>query len=190
MRIKAIKFIISLCIPLLFCPLYGQSQNYVQGVVYENVKGAPLVGASVMLMNKNDRIIGGTATDLDGKFKFLVPEGIDKIAFSFIGFVTQTYPFEANKNYEIVLKEVTQSLDEAVVVARRIKKANTGMIQRDRVYMSNAISSVDMEPLEHQSVTSVDQLLQGAAPGLQVSFNSGDPGAGASLRIRGNFPGS
>lgn len=185
MRIKAIKFIISLCIPLLFCSLYGQSQIYVQGVVYENVKGAPLVGASVMLMNKNDRIMGGTATDLDGKFKFLVPEGIEKIAFSFIGFVTQTYTLEADKNYEIVLKEVTQSLDEAVVVARRIKKANTGMIQRDRVYMSNAISSVEMEALEHQSVTSVDQLLQGAAPGLQVSFNSGDPGAGASLRIRG-----
>ncbi len=185
MQIKAIKFIISLCILLLLCPLYGQTQNYVQGVVYDNVKGVPLMGASVMLMNKNDRIMGGTATDMDGKFKFLIPEGIDKIAFSFIGYVKQTYPLELNKEYTIILKEETHSLDEAVVVARRVKKANTGMIQKDRVYMSNAISSVDMEPLEHQSFTSVDQLLQGAAPGLQVSFNSGDPGAGATLRIRG-----
>ena len=41
MQIKAIKFIISLCILLLLCPLYGQTQNYVQGVVYDNVKGVP-----------------------------------------------------------------------------------------------------------------------------------------------------
>ncbi len=185
MQIKAIKFIISLCILLLLCPLYGQTQNYVQGVVYDNVKGVPLMGASVMLMNKNDRIMGGTATDMDGKFKFLIPEGIDKIAFSFIGYVKQTYPLELNKEYTIILKEETHSLDEAVVVARRVKKANTGMIQRDRVYMSNAISSVDMEPLEHQSFTSVDQLLQGAAPGLQVSFNSGAPAAAARIAIGG-----
>src|SRR3546814_4998349 len=51
--------------------------------------------------------------------------------------------------------------------------------------MSSAVASIDMEGLDKVPVTSVDQLIQGAAPGLQVVAASGDPGAAASIRIRG-----
>lgn len=186
MWITSIKTIIILSILCFLSSVKVQAQGVVaQGTVYENVKGNPLIGASIMLMNENNRIIGGTATDLDGKFKLLVPEGITKIAFSFIGLKTQEFAFVPNKVYEVILKPDNTQLEEVVVKAVRKPKADLGMLQKDRKDMSNAISSVDMKVLETQTVSSVDQLLQGAAPGLQVTFNSGDPGAGASLRIRG-----
>ena len=86
---------------------------------------------------------------------------------------------------EIILKSDDKQLEEVVVYGKRERQADMGMISKSRKDMSNAITAVDMKVLENQPVSSVDQLLQGAAPGLQVTFNSGDPGAGASMSIRG-----
>ncbi len=188
MRIKEIKFIMILCVPLMVAALKIQAQQatrYAQGMVYEKAKGNPIPGATIMLMNENNRIITGTVTDIDGKFKVAAPVGITKIAFSFVGLKTQEYPFDPSKVYEIILQDESKALDEVVISKKRVPKADLGLLQKDRKDMSNAVSSVDIKVLETQSVSTVDQLLQGAAPGLQVSFNSGDPGAGASLRIRG-----
>lgn len=171
-----------------FMLLAGRVQaqgQYAQGTVYENSKGNPLVGATVLFLNANDRIIGGTATDIDGKFKALVPVGITKIGFSFIGMKEQKFPFDPGKVYEVILKDDDAVLDEVVVKGENRSRADMGMMQKNRRDLVSAVSSVDMKGLETQSVSSVEQLLQGAAPGLQVVFNSGDPGAGASIRIRG-----
>ena len=185
MRIR-LSFIVILCSLLIMWSANVRAQGkYAQGIVYENSKANPLVGATVLFMNANDRIISGTITDIDGKFKALVPEGIDKIGFSFIGMKTQKYPFQAGKNYEIILTEDNAQLEEVLVTGKAKPKGDLGMLQKNRRDMVNAVSSVDMKVLETQSVSSVEQLLQGAVPGLQVTFNSGDPGAGASIRIRG-----
>lgn len=170
---------------LLFTGRLQAQGQYAQGIVYENTKANPLVGATILFLNANDRILGGTVTDIDGKFKTLVPEGIAKIGFSFIGMKEQKYPFELNKNYEIILKEDNAVLEEVVVKGENRSRADMGMLQKNRRDLVSAVSSVDMKVLQTQSVSSVEQLLQGAAPGLQVVFNSGDPGAGASIRIRG-----
>lgn len=161
------------------------AQHSIEGVVFEEKKGNPLVGATIIMLNDNNRVIGGTTTNIDGKFKVLVPSGIAKITFSFIGLKSVTLPFEVGKKYEIILKADLQLLDEVVISGKREPRADFGMITKAKKDMSNAVSSVDMKILETQSVSTVDQLLQGAAPGLQVTFNSGDPGAGASLQIRG-----
>lgn len=178
----------SICVlVLLLCTGFGElfAQLSATGVVYEETKGNPLVGATIIMLNKNNRVIGGTTTNIDGEFKVLVPEGIEKITFSFIGLKSVTLPFEGNKKYEVILKSDRQLLDEVIVSGKQEPRADLGMITKVKKDMSNAVSSVDMKVLETQSVATVDQLLQGAAPGLQVTFNSGDPGAGASMQIRG-----
>lgn len=170
---------------MLFTGRLQAQGNYAQGIVYENSKATPLVGATILFMNANDRVIGGTTTDIDGKFKALLPEGIANIGFSFIGMKLQKYPFDPAKVYDIILKEDNALLDEVTVKGERTPKADMGMMQKNRRDLVSAVSSVDMKVLQTQSVSSVEQLLQGAAPGLQVTFNSGDPGAGANIRIRG-----
>lgn len=186
MWIKWLKYISVLALLMIWCADEAAAQGkYAQGVVYEEKKENPLVGATVIMLNANNRVIGGTTTNIDGEFRVLVPEGIAKIAFSFVGLKTTTLPFEPNKKYEVILKSDDKVLEEVVVRGKRERQADMGMISKSRKDMSNAISAVDMKVLENQPVSSVDQLLQGAAPGLQVTFNSGDPGAGASMSIRG-----
>ena len=182
---KLIRFMVLLGAALVLLTASLQAQGkYTQGVVYENTKTTTLVGATVLFLNENDRVLGGTVTDIDGKFRVLIPAGAAKIGFTFIGMVEQKYPFEPGKNYEIILKEDLEQLDEVVVVGKD-GRADMGLLQKNRRDLVSAVSSVDMKVLGTQSVSSVEQLLQGAAPGLQVMFNSGDPGAGAAIRIRG-----
>lgn len=186
MWIKCLKYIGVLALLTLWCAdkVWAQGR-YAQGIVYEEKKGNPLVGATVIMLNANNRMIGGTTTNIDGEFKVLIPEGITSISFSFVGLKTITKPFVPNEKYEIILKSDEKLLGEVVVTAKRERQADMGMISKSRKDMSNAITAIDMKVLETQPVASVDQLLQGAAPGLQVTFNSGDPGAGASMTIRG-----
>ena len=187
MKIKLIQCTFLLCLLLLVLPRAGQAQDIeVKGTVYENSKTNPLVGVNVILLNANNRIVLGTSTDINGNFKIRVPkEGIAKISFSFIGMVSQTFPLEAGKTYEVILKEDNTTLTEVVVRGNRNTRADMGLFQKDRRELVSAVTSIDMKALETTGVSSVEQMLQGAAPGMLVTFNSGDPGAGASIKIRG-----
>lgn len=187
MKIKLIQSAFLLCILLLTLPRSVWAQGIeIKGTVYEKSKAKPLVGATVMFLNTNNRIITGTSTDIDGHFKMRIPEeGITKISFSFIGLESQTFPLTIGKVYEVILKEDNAMLDEVVVQGQRNSKADMGLFQKDRREVVSAVSSIDMKALETSGVSSVEQMLQGAAPGMLVTFNSGDPGAGASIKIRG-----
>lgn len=184
---QAIFIRIIIIVSALLCGVTSRVQaqgHFVQGVVYDKQTKEPLLGVTVMFMNANNRIIGGVATGADGKFRSAVPPTTEKVGFSFIGMTAQTFPLDFQKQYEVYMEDASTTL-EAVIVRGEQPKADLGLLQKNRRDMANAISSVDMKMLEAQPISSVEQLLQGAAPGLQVIFNSGDPGAGASIRIRG-----
>ncbi|MEG1737463.1 MAG: SusC/RagA family TonB-linked outer membrane protein [Odoribacter sp.] len=183
---KVIRCLLLWCAFWTVLPASAQTVEKVTGIIYENQKGTSLIGANVILLNANNRMISGVTTNIDGKFEIKVLPGMaKKIQFSFIGMKSVTEDFVAGKKYEIVLKDDNVGLDEVVVTGKAKPKADFGMLQKDPRDMGNAVSKVDMKVLSTQSVSSVDQMLQGAVPGLQVTFNSGDPGAGASIRIRG-----
>src|SRR5690606_1570803 len=76
-------------------------------------------------------------------------------------------------------------LDGVEIIAERDPDVDLGFLSIDKSELSSAVSSIDMQGLDQVPVSSVDQLIQGAAPGLQVVAASGDPGAAASIRIRG-----
>lgn len=185
MKIRLIQCTFMLCTLLLSLSQVCAQGIEVRGRVFENTKDKPLPGANIMFLNANDRIITGTVTDVDGNFKMRIPDnGIVSVSFSFIGMTTQTLPLVPGKEYEVVLKENLELLDEVLVKGANAK-ADMGLFQKDRREIVSAVSSVDMKALEITGVSSVEQMLQGAAPGMLVTFNSGDPGAGASIRIRG-----
>ena len=183
MHMKLIYSFILLAMLLSFSPTFAQSE-ILRGTIYDGSKTVTMVGATVMLLNENNRIVMGCISGATGEFKMEVPNGVKKVVFSFIGYKSISRDYVKGKVYEIILQEDSKMLDVAEVIAKR-NDADLGLMQQSRRELVSAVSSVDMEALENSSVSSVEQLLQGAAPGLLVSFNSGDPGAGASVQIRG-----
>lgn len=188
MYIKMIRYLLLCCAFWTVLPVSAQEMEKVTGVVYENQKGTPLPGANVILLNANSRMISGVTTNADGTFEIKYVAGTaQKIQFSFIGMKAVIETLESGKKYEIILKDENIGLEEVVIKGTARPKADFGMLQKDRRDLGNAVSSVDIKTLQTQSVSSIDQMLQGAVPGLQVTFNSGDPGAGASIRIPGGI---
>ncbi len=158
---------------LLVCmtPLWAFSQNIiVTGTVLDEA-GDPLIGATV----QQKGAANGIATDIDGNFKLSVPKNATLVV-SYVGYNTQNVAVEGRTNITITLKENAEMLDEVVVV---------GYGQMKRSDMTGSVVSVNDAAIKKSIPTSIDQVLQGRAAGVQIQANSGTPGASTSIRIRG-----
>lgn len=144
----------------------------ITGRVTDN-NGEPVPGVTVSVPGTGI----GTATDLDGKYSLSVPEG-STLAFSFIGFVTQSIVVGDQSIIDVTLSEDISSLDEVVVVGYGTQK---------KVNLTGAISTVEFDDeLNNRPITNASQALGGTASGVWVSQNSGKPGSdGAQIRVRG-----
>lgn len=180
---KNIAIIICLLLNLNIVAL-GQTGT-IKGVVYEENKNIPLPGATVTLVNENNRILSGATTNIKGEFEIRRTSEASKIVFSFIGFQSQTLKISDTAFYEIILLPDFSVLQEVEIVADVRETSNLGFMAIPKEEISSSITSIDMSEMKNLPTTSIDQLLQGSAPGLQVISNSGDPGAAASIRIRG-----
>lgn len=137
-----------------------------------DISGNPLIGVNVLVKNKNL----GTATDFDGKFTISDVDENDILVFSYIGYQTLEMPIAGKTNISVVLQEDSQTLDEVVVVGYGTQK------KRD---LTGAVSQISEESFNQSSNSSVEQLIEGKAAGVQVVQNSGEPGGGMSIDIRG-----
>jgi len=148
---------------------FAQNKN-VSGTVVDDMS-IPLPGATIIIKGSST----GTTTDFDGNFT-IEASADDKLLISFVGFTTQEITVGNSSSFQIQMK-VDNSLDEVVVVAFGSKK-------RDE--LTSAVSVVSGEDLAKLSpTTSVDNMLQGIAPGVQVVAGNGKPGQTAFVRIRG-----
>jgi TonB-linked outer membrane protein, SusC/RagA family len=163
------------------------AQEVLRGKVYAESVVTPLSDVSVTLVNANNLILRGGKTNDDGIFEITRHPDAVKIRFSNVGYQSQEFRLQsgANRTFEIVLVSDHHELEAVEITAQREPKADLGFLSIDRRELSSAIASVDLTGVENMPVASVDQLLQGMAPGLQVVAASGDPGASASIRIRG-----
>jgi TonB-linked SusC/RagA family outer membrane protein len=119
----------------------------------------------------------GTTSNADGSFSLSVPDKSGTLVFSFIGFQTQEQPFTGPGNFTIKLSDDTKSLDEVVVVGYGTQK---------RSDVTGAIATLDASKLEERPITRVDQALVGQLAGVQVQQNTGLPGRGFTVQVRGN----
>lgn len=133
--------------------------------------GEALPGVSVALKGSGV----GTITDGEGKYAINAPaDGI--LQFSFVGMVSQDVPIRGQRTIHIELKDESVNIDEVVVVAYGVAKKST--------FTGSAVT-VKSDVLEKRQTSSISQSLQGVAPGVQVTMNSGQPGQNAEIRIRG-----
>ncbi len=146
-----------------------QSQGVV-GLVLDEY-GEPMIGVSVMVKGSNT----GASTNLDGRFRLAVNENVTLVV-SYIGYVTTEVEAVPGRELVIRLQPDTQILEEVVV---------TGYGTFKKSAYAGSAATVRTAKLEDVPTTSIGDLLQGAAPGVQISSGSGQPGSAVSLNIRG-----
>jgi TonB-linked SusC/RagA family outer membrane protein len=147
-------------------------------------KGEPLVGVSVAEKDKDNRIVGGTQTDMNGNFSITVRNVTGQsLVFSYMGYLSQTVEIGNRAVINVQLAETSVDIDEVVISAK--KKVAIGSLNIDERDMTYAYSKLDTKDIDALPVTSIDQALQGRLAGVDIVANSGQPGSGMSIRIRG-----
>lgn len=148
-----------------------QNRKTITGSITD-VKGESIIGANIIEVGTSN----GTITDVNGRFTMEV-ENNATLHISYIGYLPQNISTSSRTNFNIILQEDTQSLDELVVVGYGTqKKAN----------LTGAVSSVNVsKTLEARPYSDISKALQGSVPGLSIISNSGKLGAQPSINIRG-----
>ena len=158
----------------------------VRGIVTDAKDKSVLPGVTVVEVNANDRQVNASVTDLNGKYVLKISSKDNKIRFSFIGYQSQTLAIGNKANIDVALKEAqSKDLSEVVVKSKVTERISTGFGDQSPRDKIGAVASVTAEMLAGQPVTSIDQMMQGQAAGVQVVSNSGDPGGGTNIVIRG-----
>jgi TonB-dependent starch-binding outer membrane protein SusC len=160
---------------LFLFALLGQvtaQSRTVTGKVTGAGDNAPLPGVSVVVKGTTT----GTATNADGSFSVNVPGDANTLVFRYIGYLSKEVSVGANSVVNATLELDNKQLSEVVVVGYGTQK---------REELTGSITSVSAEELRNVPIVSVDQALQGRAAGVQVTQNSGTPGAGIAVRVRG-----
>ncbi len=143
----------------------------VSGRVTSAADGSPLPGVSVVVKGTT----AGASTDVNGRYELSV-NGNQTLVFSYLGYNTREVAAGANTTLDVQLQESTRSLGEVVVV---------GYGTQERRELTGATAQVKAAAIEDLPVAGVDQALQGRAAGVQISQNSGTPGGGVTVRVRG-----
>lgn len=133
-------------------------------------EGQPLPGASVSIKGTST----GTITDFDGKYSIKVNSGAT-LVFSYVGFSSKEVVVGNQKTINVTL-DSDNKLDEIVVIGYGTKRKSD---------LTGAVSTISAKDVAQVPVSRVDQALQGRAAGVQITQNSGAPGAGTSIRVRG-----
>lgn len=144
----------------------------IYGTVHDS-KGEALIGASVKV--KDTSI--GSITDLNGKYNLNNIPRNAVIEFSYIGMDNKTVAVTQSSEVNVTLKESTVNMNEVVVIGY-------GSVKKSDV--TGSVTAVKTENLNTIPANSIEGLLQGRAAGLQIINSSQDPGAAATVRIRGN----
>lgn len=144
----------------------------VTGKVTDQENGQGLPGVTVLVKGSST----GTATGVDGSFSITVPNNDAILVFRYIGYDSKEIAVGGQSAITVKLGQTAKSLSEVVVV---------GYGTQTREELTGSITSVSAESLKNVPIVSVDQALQGRAAGVQVTQNSGTPGSGIAVRVRG-----
>ncbi len=154
----------------MLCTSLTYSQD-VSGTVSD--ASGPLPGASVLVKGTTK----GAQTDFDGKFTIKNVGSNAVLVFSYIGLKSQEVNVAGRSNVNVTLKEDSAELKEVVVIGYgSVKKKDA----------TGAVDQLSSKSFDNVGAPSPADLLRGKVSGVQVTSQSGEPGAGASIRIRGN----
>ena len=133
----------------------------------------PLPGASII----EKGTMNGVVTDFNGDFSISITNKNAILVISYVGYATKEIPVNDQTNFEIVLEEDTDSLDEVVIV---------GFGKQKKISLTGAVSTVDVEDMKQNPTSSISNALAGNVAGIMGMMQSGQPGRNISeFWIRG-----
>lgn len=179
------RFSIALLLFVAFSAMVmGQTGPIViQGTVTARSNAETLIGVSVTEVDATNRVQSGTVTDANGHYVIPVKNVNNKLVFSYLGFAKQTRNIGTDRTINVTMSESQTALKEVAVVAKKTYSEGGFAIPQREV--STAIQTIDAKEFDGLQVGSIDEALQGRVAGLDIVANSGDPGSGSSMRIRG-----
>ncbi|WP_299053699.1 TonB-dependent receptor [uncultured Polaribacter sp.] len=166
--LKRTMFFVFFSISLLF-----QAQTITITGKITSVEGDVLPGAFVLQKGTKN----GTSTDFDGNYELKLLDNQSKVLiFSYLGYKNIEKSIGSTTTLNAKLTQESETLEEIVIV---------GYGEKKRKDVTGAVSSIKAKDLEDQVYTNISETLQGQASGVLVSSDSGEPGAGISIQIRG-----
>ncbi len=171
---KQVKFRCPVRLLALICGLFMTATAFAQQIAVngfvKDATGEPIIGATVRVAGTD----GGAVTDIDGNFTLNAEPGA-KLQISYIGYETQEVT--AAKNVVVTLQEdAGKSLNEVVVIGYgRARKSD----------LTGSVTAIKPDEMNHGLVTSAQDALQGKIAGVNITTSGGEPGGGATIRIRG-----
>jgi len=169
-KILSRKLLVLFIAAFSFSTAFAQNKTISGTVSDEGGKG--LFGATVSVKNTSV----STSTQPDGKFTLDLPANGKVLVISFVGMKTQEITIGDRTNFDITMAVNANALTDVVVV---------GYGKASKVNLTTAQTSVSSKQIDETVNTTVEQAIQGRAAGVYVTQNSGQPGGGISVNIRG-----
>lgn len=160
-----------LIVLLLLANLSLMAQQTVTGTVRDS-EGQPMSGVTIIVQGTTV----GTLSGVDGRYSLPVPAGATTLRFSFIGFGDQEVAIAGRSVIDVTLEESLTGLDEVVVVGYGTQK---------KKLVTGSTVQVKGDDIQKLSTVSPMTALQGQTPGLSIIKNTGQPGDGFKVNIRG-----
>ena len=173
----------SLSFIMIFSPFAHVAAQRAGDIISGQVSDAygPVMMANVVEIDAANRIVASAVTDMSGNFSFKLKNPKDKLRITYVGCKTVLLPFNKT-HYKVVLQDATQLDGVTITATKRAQGSGLAIPQKE---ISTARQTIDMSEFEGLSVTTVDEALQGRIAGLDIVANSGNLGAGTSMRLRG-----
>lgn len=161
------------------------AQVVVRGKVVDSESKAAIAGVTITELASDNRTITASSTDASGDFAITVKDTKNRLNFSFIGYVPKTLAIGSQTQMNVQLVNSRGEIEEVTISRQQTNPTNTGLLNIAERDLTTATATINAKLLEEMQSSSIDEALQGRLPGVDISANSGDPGSGMSIRIRG-----
>jgi TonB-dependent starch-binding outer membrane protein SusC len=179
-RYRAASFGAALLLLMLAVPVSAQTAYTIQGSVADETTGGPIPGVQIQVRGTGF----GTLSDANGRFMLranLTPGSYD-VVFTYIGRRSVTRSVDLGTDATVMLGEVRMT-ESALELDQIVVTGTAGPTARRAV--GNAVTTVNPRQLEEAPAITIDQALQGKVSGALITSNTGTPGGGISIRLRG-----
>lgn len=157
---------------LLLGSVTAIGQVDISGTILDADTNEPLIGVNILEKGTSN----GTITDIDGAFSLSVTNKASILELSYLGYSSLEVPVEGRTVFELTMSLNASELDEIVVIGYGTQKKKV---------VTGAITKVTADNLEDMPILRIEDALQGRTSGVRITSNSGQPGEGASVRVRG-----
>ena len=175
-----IKYLLTLA--LCFCCAVAFAQKRISGHVWSKTENGPVIMANVAEIDNSNRVVSATSTDANGNFSLSIKNPNNKIQVSYIGYETKRLPIAGQTSFKIELIDKNTFKEATVVATRKLQSNGLAIPERE---ISVAQQTLNMDQMEGLSFETAGEALQGQIAGLDIVANSGNLGAGTSMRLRG-----